>query len=536
MKVKDLVFPLSLANLCLFKIYSQLFSICDKASNHYFVKALPSRIDFLAFILNLLILGFSLWISIRIARRFSHHLISKIINYGLASLLIIPIYWILRMERVIPSGLLGKTKILFLSFSSTFSPVILSGSAILIICLIIAAGFLLIRWRHIILKVGFTIIFLLSPFVLVTLTLTSLQLSTNPGSNLFLDKFPLASLQKKNPSNVRIVILLFDELDFRLTFPERLSILSLPEMDNLRKQALFASNSYPPANSTSASIPALITGKALSKVEPIRADELMIVFDGDKEGKKWSSVPNIFSEAKDLGYDSGLVGCYHPYSRVLGENLKDCIWYEGPNLSNMTGDALFEKIINQLRSLIETPTLSFFGQTLTLKKSISTYQNHLRDAMQMVGRDDLPLIFIHFPIPHLPGIYDLAKRDFSLANTQYSGYIGNLALMDRTLGEVRDVMEKRGTWDRSTVILTSDHYWRQSERFDGKKDNRVPFLVKLAGQRESVNYQPIFNTVILHDLILALLRKEITNPRGLAEWMNGNGKAFMPSEIPGFLD
>jgi phosphoglycerol transferase MdoB-like AlkP superfamily enzyme len=175
-----------------------------------------------------------------------------------------------------------------------------------------------------------------------------------------------------------------------------------------------------------------------------------------------------------------------------------------------------------------------FGQSLTVKKSIATYQNLLRDAFGILGRDDLAIIFIHFSIPHPPYIYDLGKSDFSLANNRYSGYTGNLVLVDRTLGEIRHYMEKNGTWDKSHIIITSDHWWRKSTKFDGKGDHRVPFLVKLAGQEETINYQPAFNTLIIHDLILALLRGKIAQPKRVVEWIHKNGKPFIPVEVPGF--
>lgn len=51
-------------------------------------------------------------------------------------------------------------------------------------------------------------------------------------------------------------------------------------------------------------------------------------------------------------------------------------------------------------------------------------------------------------------------------------------------------------------------------------DHRIPFVVKLAGQHEQLTYTSGFNTVLTHDLILALMRGEVTSPGGVAAWLD----------------
>lgn len=534
MKVKDFVFCLSLANLCFFKVYAELFSICSIPSNHYYVRALPSRIDYLAFILNVLLLASFLWACIWVAQRLKYSLLSKFGRLGFALLLTIPIFWFSWELGRIPHWILGEIGRWGNFLSHVFPPVVLWGLAGLGLVSIVAVSILFIRWGHWVFQAAVMTVLILSPFTALTLSRATIHLFDDPHAIQLADT-PHSPVSGKNRvATAQVCVLLFDELDYRLAFPERPASIFLPELDSFRRQAIFALNAYPPANETMVSIPALVTGKRISGVEPVNADELMIKIDGQKTSIPWSRLPNIFSESRSLGFDSGLVGWTHPYGRVLGTNLEECSWYELANISNSTGDNLGSKIVNQFRTLLETPTFSVFGQSLTVKKSIATYQNLLRDAFGILGRDDLAIIFIHFSIPHPPYIYDLGKSDFSLANNRYSGYTGNLVLVDRTLGEIRHYMEKNGTWDKSHIIITSDHWWRKSTKFDGKGDHRVPFLVKLAGQEETINYQPAFNTLIIHDLILALLRGKIAQPKRVVEWIHKNGKPFIPVEVPGF--
>ena len=48
----------------------------------------------------------------------------------------------------------------------------------------------------------------------------------------------------------RVVWIVFDELDYRLSFPDRPSNLAMPHFDQLRAESIFAANAIPPANNT----------------------------------------------------------------------------------------------------------------------------------------------------------------------------------------------------------------------------------------------------------------------------------------------
>ena len=147
------------------------------------------------------------------------------------------------------------------------------------------------------------------------------------------------------------------------------------------------------------------------------------------------------------------------------------------------------------------------------------------------------MVVIHLPIPHPIGIYDRSAQAFSLHAR--SGYLDNLALADRTLGELRRAMEQVGLWDNTTVLVTSDHWlrlervWRDHRLWKppvtvggsdglprGDKDHRVPFILKLASQRTALGYEPPFNSVLSRDLSLAILRGEVSGPEGVAEWLD----------------
>jgi Type I phosphodiesterase / nucleotide pyrophosphatase len=116
--------------------------------------------------------------------------------------------------------------------------------------------------------------------------------------------------------------------------------------------------------------------------------------------------------------------------------------------------------------------------------------------------------------------------------------VDNVSLVDRTIGELRASMEAAGTWNNSTVIISSDHPYRTwlwgsiNQRKHGAKATstaglfaHVPLIVKLPGQHNAVRYERQFNTLVLHDLILALLHGDLQEPVELVNWLQENTTA-----------
>jgi hypothetical protein len=90
-------------------------------------------------------------------------------------------------------------------------------------------------------------------------------------------------------------------------------------------------------------------------------------------------------------------------------------------------------------------------------------------------------------------------------------------------------MEQAGLWDRTWVIVTSDHYWRDAKLYDGRQDYRIPFILKAPGKDQPVTYGNPFNTVVTQDLILAIFRKEISTVSEAAAWLDTHQAPPCPS-------
>ena len=112
--------------------------------------------------------------------------------------------------------------------------------------------------------------------------------------------------------------------------------------------------------------------------------------------------------------------------------------------------------------------------------------------------------------------------------SETSGYFDSLALADVFLGKLREAMQAGGLWDRIWLIVTADHSWRESRIYDGRRDYRVPFLLKAPATAAGATYCKPLNTVLTHDLILAILRGEISGQAQALAWLDVHSAPLPP--------
>ena len=176
---------------------------------------------------------------------------------------------------------------------------------------------------------------------------------------------------------------------------------------------------------------------------------------------------------------------------------------------------------HEFRSLAETNYLSPFGQSLATQKHSRTYDALLKSALKTTIDPRLNLVLLHFPVPHWPYFYNRRTGAYNLRNSLVYGYLDSLVLADTTLGKIRSDLEAAGLWDRTTLLVSADHSHRSPppRKLDGKTNPRVPFLLKLAGQKNGLEFNADFNTVLTKELLLAILKGEVTTPQHVREWL-----------------
>jgi Type I phosphodiesterase / nucleotide pyrophosphatase len=344
----------------------------------------------------------------------------------------------------------------------------------------------------------------------------------------------------------RVLWLVFDELDDELTFTLRPKDVQLPAIDSLRAEAVYVSGAKSATAFTVSSMPAMLLGKPLKQAKPVDADTLRMVSD-DSKPFTWRKQTSVFSDAAEAGLRTAMVGWYHPYCRVLGAELDVCEQY----LPQDAHESLrFENTFQQL---------GFFG---SIRRSVHTrlgstsvgrvfgfrperaggnfFRPHraalhtaiATSAARLAADRSVGLTVVHDNVPHHPGIYDRAAD--SVVWRENSNYFDNLELVDVTVAAIRNAMVAAGLWDGTTVILTSDHplreqLWRPHHQWTREEESltsrrrrkAIPFIIKLAGQKQGLTTDSPFDTVRTRDLLRAIRHGEISTHSDVVAWMNG---------------
>ena len=137
------------------------------------------------------------------------------------------------------------------------------------------------------------------------------------------------------------------------------------------------------------------------------------------------------------------------------------------------------------------------------------------DAL-MIPDESFDFVVIHINVPHDPPIYNSGKSRLTPWGFGL-GYSDNLLLSDKLLTEIRTQMEANELWDASTVVVSSDHGWRQA-RGAGSEPGAIPLIVKLAHSETAVRIDEEISSLVTHDLLMHLLEHQCSSEE-LAAWL-----------------
>ncbi|HEY7492669.1 MAG TPA: hypothetical protein VIH59_16360, partial [Candidatus Tectomicrobia bacterium] len=334
--------------------------------------------------------------------------------------------------------------------------------------------------------------------------ITSLTMNNDPSTGDRPRVASLAAEARRVSDASRVLVLVFDDLDYRVLFPERPAFVRLPEFDKLSRQALNFTNALSLSTQTLIAIPTLLVGKPVHESTIVDGETLMLHFGNSEDSRSLSALPNLFSEAQKSGKTLSIAGTYHPYCRLFGGLYKECLqeWRRHP----------FHWGGKELLARVQSEFLAAFPYPNGNVERVWSYGVILQRVKEMVSRFDVNLIFLHILLPHRPIIFDAKRGSMTPFNFSPMGYFDNLVLTDNFLGEIRRAMESAGLWDGTAVLVTTDHPWRNAaERYDGKRDRRLPMLLKMSGQKESMVYEKQFSPEHVKDLVLSILAERVSD-------------------------
>jgi hypothetical protein len=299
----------------------------------------------------------------------------------------------------------------------------------------------------------------------------------------------------------RIVWLLFDELSYDQTFDHRFSGLAMPAFDQFRSESVVFSDLKPAGYYTDRVIPSFFLGKPVDNIRSTLDGEPQVKLAGSRRWQPFDAHATLFSDAQRLGWTTGVVGWYNPYCRILAGTLNYCFWRMGDGQSD---GALPDHSVwqNAMAPLVE------LGRNWNHEAGFAQ-QRHMQDhaaimpqAEALIRDQSIKFVFIHLPQPHPPGVY-----------------IDNLALADKSLGELLKTLAGTAMAAKATVIVCSDHSWRvpmwrstpiwtkQDEAAShGRFDPRPVLMIHFPGQQTEQDVVRPYDEIRIHEMIETLLR------------------------------
>jgi hypothetical protein len=521
----DLLLCLSLLNLLLLRVWAQLLPEVVHPANLYYIEQAPKGIHYLTVVGILFGASLVACVAVARARRSARRWPLGAVRTAVVVVFLLAINSL--AHQFLPDlparveGMLGTAGTIAL------------GAALLGGCLWLArvrSGLLFGVIE------GFGV--LAAPFVVMTVgqagwTWTHLAHGSFAGQSLASPV--LAPTSESRPEvSPRVVFILFDELDQRVAFSGRPKGLDLPALDHLREVSLAASNAYPPAGETRQSISSLLLGAQVTWSRPTGPSALACAIGGGGEANArrdcWVEMENLFERLRGDGVVSAVSGWYHPYCRIFHASLASCTWaglpyWDSPHLVDSL-DQLWTEVVKP----IPAARLWLRPGTRIRRAHRDAFERIQAAAIEIVRDPRFDFAFLHLPVPHHPDIYDPVARTLSIRDER--SYLDNVELADRALAELRRAMEEAALWNKTTVIVSSDHWWRAIHRgdwgltaaeealFGDGPDRRVPVLVKLAGQQSPISYAKTFNTIVLHDLVLEIFAGRIRTAPELATWLD----------------
>ena len=395
---------------------------------------------------------------------------------------------------------LGYTRELIRLQQTTSIPLLSSCFSIVLLCMIIAKRLSKLRRTSVrLIRVSLTV---LSPLSILTLYTG------------FVATFMVGDVKTKYSIDVedsrvglghpvggeQIHVFLFDELSYEFLYKDG---DVEDEFPNIREFSELSDNYHyalSPGNFTHASIPGMFLGKNGLEIKTVENN----LYYRTEEG--YLPIQDIIGESplvtlKRKGYLVRVSGWFHQYCTVFESLIDECRASSYYNYAHIDNDrfSLLNPILTTINLL---PHYSPYGY---LKNPVSSYlhkrnvENAHNYAVSTLSSNEKAFNYFHYPIPHIPFIYDGTSyappmNPFKQGSEEYRLQI---TYIDKLFGEVIHAMKNWNRFDASTIVLMSDHNFR-AVFHDGENSRHIPLIMKnpYQGKRRDVT-----NTILATDVV-----------------------------------
>jgi hypothetical protein len=323
----------------------------------------------------------------------------------------------------------------------------------------------------------------------------------------------IAAAPTSTEASRRVVWVIFDELDYALSLGKDAGLESrLPNFSRLAAHAVSATDAYSPGRDTLYSIPALLTGSAISGMTIAPYNKLNLL---DQQGRTlpFGTQNSLFARLPGGPQSASVLGFYHPYCKVF-PTLQAChstyLGNAGRWFDSLTffSDAIFS-ILRRLKwSAQYMPEFLLFQFDPMYRVS----RNELARLDATLANRRSSLDFIHLNLPHLPNVY-VQRLMRQPAGNDTNAYRQNLAGADMVLGRIVRDLESQAKQQNILLIVSSDHWLRTHS----KRPASVPFMVWNVGASEGQAVPQPLSTVHSAELALDFLNGKLNSQAEIAD-------------------
>lgn len=311
----------------------------------------------------------------------------------------------------------------------------------------------------------------------------------------------------------RVVWVIFDEMDYALSLkPGSGMAAAMPNFSALTARAISANQAFSPGQDTSYSIPALLTGTALSGVT-IRSQNRLDLVDQQHKIVRFGPDSAIFSQLPGGPQAATVLGFYHPYCKMF-PSLQSCNstyavnagrWFDSLTFFSTALISAIKNVKGAIRILPEFVLYHFDH----MYRASDNVLSHL-DATLANQRSSFD--FIHMNLPHLPNIYVQRLLKQPVENDT-DAYRQNLIGADMVLGRVVKDLQALADKQNILLIVSSDHWLRTHS----KQPAAIPFVVWKVGASEPIVLPDRISTVHSKQLALDFLSGKLDTQPELAD-------------------
>ncbi len=218
--------------------------------------------------------------------------------------------------------------------------------------------------------------------------------------------------------------------------------------------------------------------------------------------------PNLFTRAREHGYNTALIGFYLPYRFLLGDSVDYCQSISLFPVERGPLAMVWWNVENNWRFAQDPISFRLKARAIESRgwRFVEMEQFVHSQALQLI--QECPrntFAFIHEVGARPPFTYSAEAVRRGELDDDPQDYRQQVAHLDERLGEILTGLRAAGKFDDALIIVMADHAWRDDPDPNTRQMPgwvyHVPLLIKWPGQKTSHVIDRPFSLIQLHSLI-----------------------------------